>query len=126
MKLVVKEDGTRVLVVLEEITDTRPEGVRVLIIFHGEVHDVVGDRALDPVLDSVISLGPERIGRCGCSVVNVLEKTELAAHGLEEGGPLGVVGLLHLENDGDVRADNDGGVGIEDDWSGVVCEGCRA
>jgi hypothetical protein len=71
-----------------------------LIAVHGEVEDGVVDGAEDPTADAAIRLIPLRPGgisqrwRRG-GVVDVRLETEYAAHGLEEGSPLGVVGILH-------------------------------
>ena len=41
---------------------------------------------------AAVVLGPSHINRVGRSPVDVLEQPKLAAHGMEEGAPLGVVG----------------------------------
>jgi hypothetical protein len=42
----------------------------------------------------------------------VRPQAELAAHGFEEGRPLGVVGVLHGQCQGNMSLDVDGGVGV--------------
>lgn len=43
------------------------------------------------------------------------KKTKFAAHGDEEGLPLGKVGMLELQGDWDVSLDVDGGIWIDED-----------
>lgn len=58
VELMMKKDCTWFLVRLKEVGDGEPEGASRLIRFHGEVEDVVGDRAEQPVADAEVGLLP--------------------------------------------------------------------
>ena len=84
-----------------------------VICFHREVEDGVGDGSIHPAANAAVCLVPS-VGAWlkGRSPIDVAKETELAAHGLEGGAPLGVVGGSKLKLHGDVRLDSDGVVGL--------------
>lgn len=86
----------------------------------GRELNIIGDGALDPVKDGAVNLRPE--GVIGVAV-DVVQQAKLAAHGLEEGGPLAIVGLLHVEDDWDMGLHGDRGVGVENDGGGCGLRG---
>ena len=119
---------------MEVVGDGDPKVPCCLVGGHGEVKDVLGDGAVQPAADSAVGLVPcisARIG--GRGTVDVTEEAKLAAHGLEEVAPLGVVGGAKFQLDGDVCLNGDVGVGshrsrwrrsvIEEESSDAVEEG---
>lgn len=122
MELLVEENGVGFLVLLEEITDSRPVGGSGLIILHGAIKNVIGTRALDPALHRAIRLGPGGIGICWCSVgaVKVVHGSEFATHGLEEGRPFGVAGRFHVKDKWHMGANSNRGVRVDEEGWHVV------
>ena len=91
---------------------------------HGEVEGGVIDGAKDPAKDAGVSDIPLRIIGLwvGGGAINVRAKAELAAHGIEEQCPLGVVGRAHLQRHWDIELDGNGSVGVHKEcwwWYGV-------
>jgi hypothetical protein len=85
---------------------------RRLLTVHGELKDRVENGAEHLGEDTAISLIPVKVvGTRLHGAANVRAQAKLAAHGLV-GGPLGVVGVLQEQADGDVRLDVDDGVGV--------------
>ena len=116
VELVREEDRPRLLVAAEEALNRRPEGARCLVVaLHGKVEDGVINEAVDPRPHAAVCLIPLRIlGAWRGRSVDVRFEAEFAAHQLEEGCPLGVVGVLHLQGHQDMGFDRNGGVGVDD------------
>ena len=111
MERMTQEDGTRSFVRLEVVGDGDPKVPCCLVGGHGEVEDVLGDGAIEPAADGTVGLVPCISARIrGRGAVDVAKEAELAAHGLEEAAPLGVIGGAEFQLDRDVRLDGDGGV----------------
>jgi hypothetical protein len=117
VELVIKEDGMGLLVGTEDVHDGNPKSTgRLGVIIHGEVKDGVIDGAKDPGLDVAVCLVPIPVGGIGGErAINVRLEAEFAAQRLEVGHPLAVVGVLHLQRDGNMGLDEDGGVGVDHD-----------
>ena len=87
---------------------------RCLIGCHGEVEDGLGDGAVQPCANAAVVLGPSLINRFGSrGPIDVLEESKLAAHGMEEGAPLGVVRRMKLQGYVDVSLHVDGRKGAD-------------
>jgi hypothetical protein len=111
-----EEDSPWLLVGAEEALDRCSEGAGALVVaLHGEIENRVIDRAEEPRPDAAIGrvpLGVVEVRRR--RPIDVRLETELTAHRFEEGCPLGVVGVLHLQGHRNVGLDGDGGVGVDD------------
>ena len=118
MECMTQEDGARGFVLLEVVGDGVPKFPRSLVGRHGEVEDVLGDRAVEPTADSTVFLVPGISAWIRRSAGDVTEEVELATHCLEEGRPLVVVGVRQIQCYGDVRIDKDRGVGVEEEGVG--------
>ena len=107
-------DGAGSLVRLKVIFDGDPRLARRLIGRHGGVEDGLGDGAIQLCANAAVVLGPSLINGFGSrGPVDVLEEPKLAAHGMEEGAPLGVVRRTKLQGYGDVSLPVDGRKGID-------------
>ena len=95
MEVLAQEDGAGSLVGLKLVGDGNSKLPRRLIFGHGEVMDILRYGAVD-----------------------VVKEPELAAHRLEEGRPLPVVGAVEFQLDGDMGCDRDRGVGVEEEGAG--------
>jgi len=95
VEVLAQEDGAGSLVGLKLVGDGNPKLPRRLIFGHGEVMDILRYGAVD-----------------------VVKEPELAAHRLEEGRPLPVVGAVEFQLDGDMGCDRDRGVGVEEEGAG--------
>jgi hypothetical protein len=117
VELVIKEDGLGLLVGVKDVLDGDPKSTgRLGVVVHGEVEDGIVDGAKDLGLDAAIHLVPIRVGGIsGEHAIDVRLEAEFAAQRLEVGRPLAVVGVLHLQRDGNMGLDGDGGVGVDHD-----------
>ena len=71
-----------------------------------DVEDGLGDGGVDPIDDAVVDHAPFGGAlRHRCWSPNMVLQPELPEDGVQEGAPLGVVGFLKVEDDGDVGAD---------------------
>ena len=81
-----------------------------------EVKNILRDRAVKPRANAAVNLLPSGISAArGNGAVDVMKKPELAAHRLEEGRPLAIVGAVQFQLDGNVRLDVDRSVGVEEE-----------
>ena len=104
------------LVGLKLVGDGNLELPRRLIFGHGDVKNILRDGAVEPRADAAVNLLPSRISAArGDRSVDVVKEPELAAHRLEEGRPLAVVGVVQFQFDGNVCLDVDRSVGVEED-----------
>jgi hypothetical protein len=111
----VQEDSVGLLVGEKQALDGDPKLACYLFILPGEVLDVRGDGPEEPTMDTGVIHGPLGISGVGRnSPINVAAKAELPNQGLEGGRPLVEVWVLQLEDEGDMRADDDRGVGGDD------------
>jgi len=64
-EFLVQDDGARLLVRLEQITDGRVEGAGGLIWRHGEVKNTIRDGVVHPAMHTSVQLIPSGISRTG-------------------------------------------------------------
>lgn len=114
VELVMQIDRARLLVGLKEVVDGDPQVPSRLIGLHGEVEDVVGDRAEEPAAEAAIGLFPGSVGVGGRSSVKMIEETKFPTHRAEEGLPLVVVGVTKLEGDRNMGLDGDGRIRVDE------------
>ena len=114
VELVMQIDRARLLVGLKEVVDGDPQVPGRLIRLHGEVEDVVGNGAEEPVAEAAIGLFPGGVGVGGRSSVKMIEETEFPTHRAEEGLPLVVVGVTKLEGDRNMGLDGDGRIRVDE------------
>lgn len=106
-----KEDAARLHVLMEKRTHLEVEGTRILVGLIREIQHVISCSHKEPAFNGRVDLKPVRVGGLHLGgAIYVEEKTELAAEGGEEGGPLGEVGMEELKLHGDVRLGIDGAV----------------
>lgn len=85
------------LVGLDQAVNRDPKITSRLLILHGAIKDLVGNRAKHPATE----VGVHHLLVCIIRgsrrrVISVANDAELATHGMEEGLPLGVIGVLQL------------------------------
>jgi hypothetical protein len=114
VELVMQIDRARLLVGLKEVVDGDPQVPSRLIGLHGEVEDVVGDRAEEPAAEAAIGLFPGSVGVGGRSSVKMIEETKFPTHRAEEGLPLVVVGVTKLERDWNMGLDGDSRIRVDE------------
>jgi hypothetical protein len=112
VELLLEDDGAGLLVCLKQGLDGDPQSACILCRLHGEVEDGVVDGAVYPAANAGVRLGPQGVSRARSRrTIDVAEQPVLAAESGEERRPLGVVGALEAEGDGDVLLDVDGSIG---------------
>jgi hypothetical protein len=101
--------STLELVVAEERLDVAPEGERRGVRLVDDVEDGLLDGVLEPIDDAMIDLAPlRRTLRQWRRGADVVGNPELAENGLEETAPpavIGVIGVVKLKEDRDMRTD---------------------
>jgi len=116
VEVLAQEDGAGSLVGPKLVGDGNPELPRRLIFSHGEVKNILRDGAVKPRANAAVNLLPSGISAArGNGAVDVMKKPELAAHRLEEGRPLPVVGAVQFQFKGNMGLDRDRGVGVEEE-----------
>jgi hypothetical protein len=124
VELLLEDDGTRLLVRLEQGLDGDIQCACVLIGLHGEVEDSVVDRVVHPPANARVRLRPHGISWArGHRAVDVAEQPILAAEGGKEGFPFGEVGALEAEVDRHMLLHVDDSVGGEEDRGKSLCTG---
>jgi hypothetical protein len=104
-ELGVEDDGATLLVVTEEVVDGEPNLAREGARGHDDAEQLGGDRAVYPVEDSEVVAPPSRSGGSvgGGVVAEHMGGEATAAKGNEkELAPLGMIGGLEIEGDGNV------------------------
>jgi hypothetical protein len=102
-------DSMLELVVAEERLDVAPEGERRGVRLVDDVEDGLLDGVVEPIDDAMIDLAPlRRTLRQWRRGADVVGNPELAENGLEETAPpavIGVIGVVKLKEDRDMRTD---------------------
>ena len=106
-ELGVEVDGTSSSIVAEDVVDAMPQGVGRVVVVGDGGEEIRRDAAIQPGDDRAVILHPVGVFLRSNGAIYVVAKTILAEHGGNGAYPGGLVGLIEVEDDGDMRLDVD-------------------